>query len=173
MTERTRVLKHINADFFNDNYRITGRISVGAAGSIGVFNDNTRTSATIEDAYLSYVYEPGKILSHYPGIRMAKYGLEAMLVPKREEIGPAGIARAGYTRIANFQVLVITDSFEIRGTVELPGKYDPDVFLVESAARFFPVYNVTINACVRPDVKYSGEGLLVNRYKVIAFCGGE
>jgi hypothetical protein len=173
MTERTRVLKHINADFFNGAYRITGQMKVGASGAIGVFNDTTRSSASIEDVYLSYVIEPASILSHYAGVRMAKHGLEAMLVPKREEIGPAGIARAGYTRIANFQVLIITDAYEIRGMVELPGKYDPDIFLVESAARFFPVYNVSINACARPDVKYSGEGLLVNRHKVSAFCGGE
>ena len=173
MTERTRVVKNVTGDFFTGAFRMTGRMSVGASGSIGLFNDNTRSAAHIEDAYISYVSEPGNILAHYPGVRVAKVGMEALLLAKRDEIGPAGIARAGYTRVANFQVLITTDAFEIRGTVEMPGKYDPDMFLIESAARFFPVYNVTINACVRPDAKYSGEGLLVNRNKVTAFCGEE
>ncbi len=173
MTERTRVVKHITGDFFTGAYRMTGRLSVGASGAIGVFNDNTRSSSNIEDAYISYVSEPASILAHYPNVRVAKVGLEALLVGKRDEIGPIGVVRAGYTRIATFQVLITTDQFEVRGMVELPGKYDPDIFLVDQAARFFPVYNVTINACVRPDAKYSGEAVLINRSKVSAFCGGE
>lgn len=173
MTERTRVVKHITGDFFTGAFRMTGRMSVGASGAIGLFNDSTRSATQIDDVYLSYVNEPASILAHYPNVRVAKTGLEALLVAKRDEIGPAGIARAGYTRIATFPVLVTTDAFEIRGIVELPGKYDPDIFLVEAAARYFPVYNVTINACVRPDAKYSGEAVLINRSKVTAFCGGE
>lgn len=173
MTERTRVVKHITGDFFTGAYRMTGRLSVGASGAIGIFNDGTRSSATIDDAYISYVREPASILAHYNNVRVAKSGLEAMLVGKRDEIGPAGIARAGYQRIATFQVMITTDAFEIRGTVEMPGKYDPDAFLVEQAARFFPVYDVTISACVKPEAKYSGEAVLVNRIKVSAFCGGE
>jgi len=174
MTEqRTRVVKNITGDFFTGAYRMTGRMSVGASGAIGLFNDTTRSAAQIDDVYISYVSEPASILAHYPNVRIAKLGLEALLVAKRDEIGPAGIARAGYSRIATFSVLVTTDAFEIRGTVELPGKYEPDVFLVESAAKYFPVYNVTINACVRPDAKYSGEAVLINRTKVTAFCGGE
>jgi len=173
MTERTRVVKTITGDFFTGAYRMTGRMNVGASGAIGLFNDGTRSSATIDDAYISYVIEPASILAHYNNVRVAKVGLEALLVGKRDEIGPAGIARAGYMRIATFPVMVTTDAFEIRGEVEMPGKYDPDVFLVDQAARYFPIYNVTINACVKPDAKYSGEALLVNRTKVSAFCGGE
>jgi hypothetical protein len=173
MTDRTRVVKHITADFFTGAYRMTGRLSVGASGAIGMFNDTSRSSTSLEDTYISYVSDPASILAHYSQVRIAKTGLEALLVGKRDEIGPASIARAGYTRIATFQVLITTDAFEVRGSVEMPGKYDPDVLLVESAIRFFPVYNVTINACVRPDAKYSGEAVLINRTKVCAFCGGE
>jgi len=96
-----------------------------------------------------------------------------LLVAKREDIGPMNVVRAGYTRVAQFNVLVTTDAFEVRGMVELPGKYDPDSLLVENAARFFAMYNVTINAWLKPDIKFSGEAVLINRTRVSAFCGGD
>ncbi len=173
MTERTRVVKTISGDFFTGAYRMTGRLSVGASGAFGVLNDASRSTAICEDVYISYVSQPGSILAHYPSVRVTKVGLEALVVAKREDIGPAGIARAGYQRIAQYQVMITTDAFEVRGIVELPGKYDPDAILIEAAARFFPIYNATINACVRPDAKFSGEAVLINRTKVTAFCGGE
>lgn len=173
VADRARVVRHITGDFFTGAYRMTGRMNVGASGAFGVLNDTTRSAASLDDAYISYVTQPGSILAHFANVRMSKLGLEAMLVAKREDIGPMNVVRAGYTRVAQFNVLVTTDAFEVRGMVELPGKYDPDSLLVESAARFFPMYNVTINAWLKPDIKFSGEAVLINRTRVSAFCGGE
>ncbi len=171
--DRTRVLRHVTGDFFTGAYRMTGRMNVGAAGAIGILNDITRSGAVCEDVYISYVVTPASILAHYNNVRIAKNGLEALLFTKREDMGPPGVARAGYSKIAHYKVMITTDAFEVYGIIEMTGKYDPDTMLHEGAARFFPVYNVTINACVKPDAKYSGEALLVNRSKVSAFCGGE
>jgi len=173
MTERTRIVKNISGDFFTGAYRMTGRIAVGASGAIGALNDTNRSTAICEDVYISYVNQPGSILAHYPNVRLIKSGLEALVLTKRDEVGPTGVARAGYTRIIQYQVLITTDAFEVRGLVEMPGKYDPDTLLVEGTARFFPVYNATINAWIRPDAKFAGEAVLINRTKVNAFCGGE
>ena len=171
--ERTRVPKYITSDFFTGAYRMTGRMNVGAGGAIGILNDNTRSGAACEDVYISYVVTPASIVAHYNNVRIAKNGLEALLLSRREDMGPAGVARAGYTKIMHYKVMITTEAFEVYGTVEMTGKYDPDTLLFEGAARFFPVYDVTISACVKPDAKYSGEALLINRSKVGAICGGE
>jgi hypothetical protein len=173
MTERTRVVRYISGDFFTGPYRMTGRMSVGASGAVGVLNDSTRSAVICDDVYISYVISPGNILAHYTNARVTKSGLEVLLVTKREDIGPVGYARTGYQRLINYPVLVTTDAFEVRGMVELPGKYDPDVLLFEGAARFFPLYNVTINAHIKPEAKFTGEAVLINRARVSAFCGGE
>lgn len=173
MIERTRLMKHISGDFFTGAYRMTGRMSVGASGAIGVLNDNTHSFAVVEDVYISYVHTPGSILAHYSQVRISKTGLEALVLTKREEIGPVGVARGGYARLAQYQVMVTTDAFEIRGALEQPGKYDPDNVLFQGTARFFPIYNATTNACIKPDAKYAGEAVLINRGRVSAFCGGE
>ena len=169
MTEKTRVLKQITGDLFTGAYRMTGRINVGAAGVIGLLNDTTRSGATCEDVYISYVHTPGQILDHFQQVRFAKRGM----LPKRDDVGPAGVARGGFAKVAQYQVLITTDVFEIRGTIELPGKFEPEVVLFEGTGRFFAVYNATVNAYVRPDAKYSGEAVLINREKVSTVCGGE
>ncbi len=173
MTERARVVKHISGDFFTGPYRMTGRMSVGASGAIGVLNDTNRSFAVLDDVYISYVHTPGSILAHFAQVRISKPGLEALLLTKREEVGPVGVVRGGYARVAQYQVTVTTDAFEVRGTLEQPGKYDPDTVLFEGSARFFPIYNATTNACIKPDAKYAGEAVLINRGRVSAFCGGE
>ena len=172
-TERSRVIKHVSGDFFTGAYRMTGRMSVGASGAIGVLNDTNRSFAVLDDVYISYVHTPGSILAHFAQVRISKTGLEALVLTKREEVGPVGVARGGYARLAQYQVLITTDAFEIRGTLEQPGKYDPDNVLFQGTARFFPIYNATTNACIKPDAKYAGEAVLINRGRVSAFCGGE
>jgi hypothetical protein len=173
MTAPTRVLKQITCDLFTGAYRMTGRLSVGAAGVVGLLNDTNRSGAMIEDAYISYVHTPGQIMDHFQQVRFAKRGMEAILLPKRDDIGPAGVVRGGFGKIAQYQVLITTDVFEIRGTLELPGKFEPETILFEGSGRFFPVYNATVNAYVRADAKYSGDAVLINREKVTTVCGGE
>jgi hypothetical protein len=173
MTQTTRVVKKITGDLFTGAYRMTGRIDVGAAGVIGLLNDTTRSGAMVEDVYISYVHTPGSILDHFQQVRFAKRGMEAILLPKRDDIGPAGVARGGFAKVAQYNVLITTDVFEIRGVLELPGKFEPETVLFEGTGRFFPLYNATVNAYIRPDAKYSGEAVLINREKVSTVCGGE
>jgi hypothetical protein len=173
MTQTTRVVKQITGDLFTGAYRMTGRINVGAAGVIGLLNDTTRSGAMVEDVYLSYVHTPGSILDHFQQVRFAKRGMEAILLPKRDDVGPAGVARGGFAKVAQYNVLITTDVFEIRGVLELPGKFEPETVLFEGSGRFFAVYNATVNAYIRADAKYSGEAVLINREKVTTVCGGE
>ena len=174
MTERVRIIAHVTCDCFTETHRITGRIGIGATGLIGVLNDTSHSFTIIEDAYISRIQQPAAIMAHYSVARIAKRAFELIVLAKRDEINPPGAPRTGPSRVARHQVLAVTREFEVRGIIEQPpGKLDADAVLIESAGRFFPMFNATATAHAQPQIQFSGEAILIGRGRVSLFCGGE
>ena len=168
-TERARVVQQVSGDFFTQTYRLTGSLGVGVAGLAGVLNDSSRTFATLENAYLSRIQEPGNILAHYNAIRIAKVSLEFIALARRNV--SASTTRPGLTRVAHHNVLVVTRAFEIRGILEQAGKLDPEAVLLDGNPRFFPIFGGTASLCSQPQIQFSSEAVLINRLRVDLFCG--
>ncbi|MBI3242903.1 MAG: hypothetical protein HYZ49_11480 [Chloroflexi bacterium] len=168
-TERARVVQQVSGDFFTPTYRITGSLGVGASGLSGLLSDTSRTFATIENAYLSRIQEPGTIMAHFAAIRIAKVSLDFIALAKRNVT--ASTTRPGLTRVAHHNVLIITRAFEMRGVLEQAGKLDPESVLLDGNPRFFPIFSATASLCVQPQVQFSSEAILVNRVRVDLFCG--
>jgi hypothetical protein len=163
----------INGDFFTPGYRLTGKLNVGHAGLVRLLNDTTSSLAEIQDVYLSRANAPGKILTHFSMARVPKVRLELALVNRREDVGPLGVARGGFGKVYEHQVLVTTGNFELRGTLEQPGRLDVPSVLFEGSAKFFLLYKATIIALAAPDVQYTAAAVLVNRSRIDLFCAQE
>jgi hypothetical protein len=163
----------ISGDFFTPGYRLTGKLSVGHAGLIRQLNDTTSSLAEFQDVYVSRASEPGKILTHFSMALVPKTRLELALVSRREDIGPLGVARGGFAKVHEHQVLVATSNFEVRGVLEQPGRLDVPSVLFEGSAKFFLLYKATIIALAAPEVQFTAGAVLVNRSRIDLFCPQE
>ena len=132
-------------------------------GTIGLLNDINTSVFPVEDAYISRLTQPAKIIEHYPTVNIAKATVALVLIARREELGPLGLARGGYTRIVPFPVLITTTAFEIHGQLEQPGKLDVGALLGIGTGKFIPAYKVTVVPTALPDIPFTSEVLIINR----------
>jgi len=163
----------VSGDFFTPGYRLTGKLNVGHAGMVRLLNDTTSSLAEFQDVYLSRANAPGQILTRFSVVRVPKSRLELALVGRREDVGPRGVARGGFGKIVEHEVLVTTGNFEIRGVLEQPGRLDVPGVLFEGSAKFFLLYKATIVALAAPDVQFTAGAALVNRSRIDLFCALE
>jgi len=162
----------INADFFTETHRLSGRVEVGAAGLIGLLNDSTSSLIEVQNTYVSRLQEPTKIVANAEVATLSKANLTLVILSRREDIGPLGAAPAGtgYTRLVSSPVLVTTPTFEVRGYVETLGKPDPVALLVAGPNKVMLLYKATVVATLYVDIPYSGEAVLINRTQVQALA---
>ncbi len=155
-----------NVDFITDTHRLSGRVQVGSPGLIGVLNDPLHSLIEAEDVYLSRLQQAAKILAHFETASLNKASIALVVLVRREDLGPQGIARGGYTRVEAVAVTVTTAQFEITGRVEVLTKFEAADLLVGGSARFLPVYAASAVPTQFPETAYTGGVILINRQMV-------
>ena len=156
----------INVDLVTQRFRTSCRVLIGPAALVGLLNDVTTSLIEIEDAYYSRLQEPAKIVSHLDAGYVIKANVSLIILRRREDLGPQGLARGGYTRLLPVPVLVTTTAFEIQGSVEVVNKFDAAELLVGGTGRFMGVYNASAILASNPDTIFSGAVILVNRASI-------
>ena len=89
----------VNVDCLTDTHRLSCRVPVGSPGLITVLNDSLHSLLEAEDVYFSRLQQPAKIVSHFEAASLNKTSLALVVVNRREDLGPQGIARGGYSRL--------------------------------------------------------------------------
>ncbi len=156
----------VNIDILSEAHRISCRISVGPSGLLAQLNDATSSLAEVEDAYFSRLQQPAKIVAHFETAHIAKSAAGLIVVARREDLGPHGLPRTGYSRILTVPVLLTTPQFEVQGQIEFVHKYDAAELLVGGTGRFVMVFNASAIATAFPETTFSGGAILVNRSQV-------
>jgi hypothetical protein len=87
----------LTADFFTHSYRISGRIGVGASGIYGILGDKTSVYMELEDAYVSRINDPAKIVAHYALSALRKERISFIVLNRREE-GVSVVRGVSYTQ---------------------------------------------------------------------------
>jgi hypothetical protein len=129
-------------------------------------NDATSSLLDVEDVYFSRLQQPAKIVAQYESAHVTKAHLTLVVLARREDLGPQGLARGGYTRVFPVPVLVTTPEYEVQGTVEVVRQFDAAELLVGGTGRFVQVYNAAAVATLYSDTSFSGGVILVNRSRV-------
>jgi hypothetical protein len=156
----------INLDLLTQSYRISCRLNVGATGLIGLLNDVNTSLIDMEEAYYSRLQQPAKIVAHLPTAHMNKTNVALVVLTRREDLGPQGLTRGGFSRLLPVPVLITTPSFEIQGSVEVVSKFDPSELLMGGTGRFVNVYSANAMAATNPETVFSGAVILVNRAEI-------
>ena len=160
----------VNTDYFSETHRISCRTLVGPTGLMGLLNDNNTSLADVENAYFSRLEQPAKIMAHYDRASLSKANLIFVIVNRREDLGPAGLMRSGFSVMVSAPVWLTTPTFEVNGTVEVPNKLDAHSLLMGGTGKFMPIYKATVVPTMYPDTSFAGEVIVVNRTRVEALA---
>lgn len=158
----------ISVEIYTTSHRILGRINAGTAGMFKHINVPTRSSVEVESAHINRLHQPGRLVARYPRLWLMKREIVALLISSRAELGPAAVLRAGWTTTVPREVHIMLGGYELRGTLETPGKFDFDSLLMEGERMFIPLYDVELRANLFPNVQSASPVALFNREMVEA-----
>lgn len=160
-----RATRYIQADVFTASYRLSGKLGVGTTGIMGMFGESDISVVDLQDIYVSRIIEPGAILAHFGQAVLPKTAVQLIIALNRADLGPEKIVRGGLGGIVPYDAFIGTPDFEVRGTVEQAGKFDPKVLLA-GATGLQPVFEANVTSTRKSDVKYAGVAVLVNRKSI-------
>lgn len=162
----------IYLDLFTDAYRVSGRTSVATAGLLSELNNPNTDFLELEEAYISRIHEPGKIVGSYSEVSFRKSNINFVILQDRRDgaITGAAHARSLFSRGRPIQVFLTTPSFEISGSVMQDGQMSPSTILVHTLGHFQPVFDAEARAALFPHVTYKGDLILVQKDFVGIFC---
>jgi hypothetical protein len=147
-------------------YRVVGKIMVSTNGIMGIMNDINKSSVEIHDARLARIHMPTKLVDHFEVVRVIKAQIFAVCAARREDLGPAGIQRGGYSNIVVVPARIATNVYELEGKLEVAGRFDFSAMVADKTRNFIPLYEANLSAILIPNLKVESPGVLFNREKV-------
>jgi hypothetical protein len=139
---------------------------VSTNGIMGILNDITKSNLEIHDARLARIHMPTKLVDHFEVVRLIKSQVFAVCAARREDLGPTGMQRGGYSSIAEIPARLATHVYDIEGKLEVAGRFDFAVMVADKTRNFIPIYEATLTAILIPNLKVESPGMLFNREKV-------
>jgi hypothetical protein len=139
---------------------------VSTNGIMGVLNDITKSHLELHDARLARIHMPTKLVDHFEVVRLVKSQIFAICAARREDLGPSGIQRGGYTSVSAMPARLTTQVYEIEGKIEVAGRFDFAIMISDKTRNFMPVYEAILTAILIPNLKAESPGVLINREKI-------
>lgn len=161
-----RTYRFLPVDTYTSGYRVVGKVMVATNGIMGIMNDLTKSHLEIHDARLARIHMPTKLVDHFEVVRLVKSQIFAICAARREDLGPSGIQRGGYTNMTAMPARLATEVYEIEGKIEVAGRFDFAMMITDKTRNFIPVYEAVLSAILIPNLKAESPGILVNREKV-------
>lgn len=166
METSQRTYRFLPADVYTSGYRVVGKIMVSTNGIMGTMNDNNKSHLEIHDARLARIHMPTKLVDHFEVVRLIKSQVFAVCAARREDLGPTGIQRGGYSNITDLAARLTTHVYELEGKLEVAGRFDFSVIISDKTRNFIPLYEAVLTAILIPNLKVESPGILFNREKV-------
>lgn len=166
MDTSPRTYRFLPVDTYTFGYRVVGKVMVSTNGIMGIMNDITKSHLEIHDARLARIHMPTKLVDHFEVVRLVKTQIFAICAARREDLGPSGVQRGGYTNVTAMPARLITQVYEIEGKIEMAGRFDFAVMITDKTRNFIPVYEAILTAILIPNLKAESPGVLINREKV-------
>jgi len=161
-----RTYRFLPADVYTSGYRVVGKVMVSTNGIMGVLNDITKSHLELHDARLARIHMPTKLVDHFEVVRLVKGQIFAICAARREDLGPSGFQRGGYTSISAMPARLTTQVYEVEGKIEVAGRFDFAVMIADKARNFVPIYEAVLTAILIPNLKAESPAVLINREKI-------
>ena len=161
-----KTYRFLPADVYTSGYRVVGKVMVSTNGIMGVLNDINKSHLEVHDARMARVHMPTKLVDHFEVVRLVKTQVFVICGARREDLGPSGIQRGGYSNISALPARLTTQVYEIEGKIEVAGRFDFASIIADKTRNFIPMYEATLTAILIPNIKAESPGVLINREKV-------
>src|SRR6266849_9582997 len=96
----------VSVDLVTQSFRTSCRVLIGPTALFGLLNDVTTSLIDVEDVYYSRLQEPAKIISHVDAGYVIKTNVSLIILCRRVDLGPQGLARGAFKRLLPVPVLV-------------------------------------------------------------------
>ncbi|NJC97088.1 MAG: hypothetical protein FIB03_12275 [Anaerolineae bacterium] len=166
MDTSPRTYRFLPAAVYTPGYRVVGKIMVSTNGIMGIMNDITKSHLEIHAARLARIHMPTKLVDHFEIIRLVKSQVVVVCTARREDLGPTGIVRGGYSNITEMPVRLATNVFEIEGKLQVAGRFDFVAMISDRTRNFIPMFDSTLTAILLPNLRVESPGILFNREKI-------
>ncbi|MFB3077552.1 MAG: hypothetical protein ACE1Y4_06050, partial [Lysobacterales bacterium] len=103
----------ISVEIYTSSHRILGRIDPGASGLFSHLNIPTTNYLALEGAHLNRLHQPGRMVARFPTLWVVKDEIVTVLLSNKGEVGPAGVARGGYTTMMPHWVHLVLGGYEL------------------------------------------------------------
>jgi hypothetical protein len=139
---------------------------VSTNGLLGILNDITKSHLEVHDARLARIHMPTKLVDHFEVVRLVKSHIFVLCAARREDLGPSGIVRGGYSSISALPVRLTTHVYEIEGKLEIAGRFDFSALISDKTRNFIPIFEATLTAILIPNIRVESPGILFNREQI-------
>ncbi len=159
-------LRLIAVDVYTAGYRIVGKAETGSSGLIGLFNDDTTSFVTLQNASIAHIQTPTKLLARHPAVQLTKRGIHAVCVASHNALGPITLLRGGFRKVFSYRVFAASQVYEFSGYFKWSGKFDPKAILAKGKSDFLAFYDGEVRAILFPSLRVEAAGMLINRRKI-------
>jgi hypothetical protein len=172
MSGESAVKRHgwVTADFFTHSYRISGAVDVRRLPLADQLNDRTTSYLMLEDAYVSPIDRPGDITASYAVAALRKENITMTILAHKDDGLSKKQSYGSYFGTSLKNVFITVPQFEVRGFLQIAGKFDLHALLATGTDRFMPLVDSTTFASVKPKIQFDGGMILVNKDAVGVMC---
>jgi hypothetical protein len=133
-------------------------------------NDRTTSYLLLEDAYISPIDRPGDITASYMVAALRKENITmAVLVHKDDGLSKKH-SYGSYFGASLKNVFITVPQFEVRGYLQVVGKFDLHSLLATGTDRFMPLLDGATFASLKREIQFDGGMILVNKDAVGVMC---
>lgn len=157
------------ADFFTTAYRMSGHVDTGKRRLADILSDRLSDFLLLQDIYVSRIYKPGEIVTHYKTGSIIKSQITFAVLPTEADGLSKDHTYPMLTRQMR-EVFITVPSFEIRGSLKIVGKLNLQALLAIGTDKFMPLLDATASSSLLPQVQFSGPVILINKSSVELFC---
>jgi hypothetical protein len=133
-------------------------------------NDRTTSYLMLEDAYVSPIDRPGDITASYAMAALRKENITMAVLVSRDDGLSKKHSYGSYYGMSLKNVFLTVPQFEVRGLLQIVGKFDLHALLATGTDRFMPLLDGTTFASIKPDIQFDGGMILVNKDSVGVMC---
>jgi hypothetical protein len=133
-------------------------------------NDRTTSYLMLEDAYVSPIDRPGDITASYAMAALRKENVTMAVLVSRDDGLSKKHSYGSYYGMSLKNVFLTVPQFEVRGFLQIVGKFDLHSLLATGTDRFMPLLDGTTFASIKPDIQFDGGMILVNKDSVGVMC---
>lgn len=160
----------VAADFFTHSYRVSGAVDVRRLPLADQLNDSTTSYLMLEDAYVSPIDRPGDITASYAIAALRKENITMAVLASRDDGLSKKQSYGSYFGTSLRSVFITAPQFEIRGFLQVVGKFDLHALLATGTDRFMPILDGTTFASLKPEIQFDGGMILVNKDAIGVMC---